>query len=72
MIVKCAECRDLICDFCRFYCFNGEWQRRRNHWVPVYIETGFCWVTMLPCDPDDECDCDSFYCFRADIKEGIK
>ncbi len=50
-----------ICDFCCFYCFNGEWDIRRGGWVSVYIDTGFCYVDMLPRDPEEACD--EFYCF---------
>jgi len=73
MKTLCDTCDDFtICDFCRFYNYNGEWEWLRDRWVQVYTEDGFCMVTMLPCDPYDDCDCDSYYCFRAKLESGIK
>lgn len=64
--VFCKSCEKeyLVCDFCRFHCFNGVFEWRRNSWQQVYDDRGFCWITMLSVDPEDEI-CEYFHCSLA-------
>ncbi len=58
---KCDSPYTAICDFCSFYCFNSEWVWLGQFWRSVYRGMGFCYVDMLPRDPEDTCE--EFYCF---------
>ena len=66
MATYCTHC-DVpytnICDFCSFYCFNPKWRKSDRGWMAIYNDEGFCYVDMLPHDPEDECD--EFYCFMV-------
>jgi hypothetical protein len=60
--IFCKDCDErwpIVCDFCWFYVFNGEWINGRI----VYTENGFCSLTKLPTDPYDGCE--QFHCFQA-------
>ena len=58
---KCDPPYTAICDFCSFYNFNPKWYKAGPYWRPGYVDEGFCYVDMLPHDPEGGCD--EFYCF---------
>jgi len=66
MTTFCKKCDPpyAICDFCAFYNFNPQWRKVGEFWRPVYVDEGFCYVDMMPRDPEEHCDCDEFYCFQ--------
>lgn len=71
MVILCENCDPpytIICDFCWYHCFNGQWEIRRDQWVQVHTDDSFCWLTMLPADPIDSCG--NFHCrFKMEKKE---
>ena len=71
---KCDPPYTAICDFCAFYCFNPQWYKAGPFWQQGYVNEGFCYVDMLPKDPEDSCDNGEFYCFMIKKygKEKIK
>ena len=51
---KCSDDCYPICDFCKYYRFNGDE-------CGCYIGEGFCNLCQEPRDPWEGCD--DFYCF---------
>ena len=46
-----------LCDFCKYYNFNGDDEG-------CYTEDGWCTLHNKPSEPIDECE--DFYCFLVD------
>lgn len=56
-MIKCnGYCDSLICDFCKFYNFNGR--------DGVYVNRGWCKLLHKRKAPGDGCK--RFHCFRAE------
>ena len=56
--IFCPSCDgDIICDFCKYFSFNPDNDRRKS-----YTGDGFCNLKKEKKDPWDGCD--SFICFN--------
>lgn len=60
MPVFCESCYTTVCDFCRFYAFNGD----KNG---SYTGDGRCLLHDKPMEPGDGCD--DFHCNHAPLGE---
>jgi len=71
MLVFCENCDlrwAIVCDFCKFYYYNGQWVISKNDILRnVYTEDGFCILSGMPEDPHDGCI--DFHCFKATNKD---
>ena len=61
MATYCGTCLGEICDFCKWYDFNGDEDG-------CYTGDGYCRLLKVQCDPDDGFGCPDFFCNCA--KEG--
>jgi len=59
-MIMCSECYTAVCDFCKFYNFNGKHSGRRV----VYVSRGWCKLLHKRRDPGDQCK--RFHCFKAE------
>jgi len=51
----CDDCDIAICDFCKYYDFNGN--------NGCYMGEGYCNFHKQKRDPNEQCE--DFHCFRA-------
>jgi len=61
-MIKCSECSDkytAVCDFCKFFNFNGKDNGKRI----VYVNRGWCKLLHKRKDPGDGCK--RFHCFNV-------
>jgi hypothetical protein len=61
LCLKCDKYSQ-ICDYCKFFLFNGEDTGGKHG--PVYVDKGCCGLHFLRSDPWDGCE--YFYCHMAD------
>lgn len=64
MAVLCQKCDKKyysVCDFCKYYQFNGEDVGGKHG--PIYVDKGCCGFHFLRSDPGDGCE--YFHCVHA-------
>jgi len=62
---KCDARSPAVCDFCRYYQFNGE--DRGGRYGSVYVDKGFCEYHQRREDPEGGCD--DFHCKHRQAEE---
>jgi len=60
------ECRP-ICDFCRFFNYNG-YGEAHGFENAIYVGNGYCVFYEHPVDPEDGYECQDFICTNYKVE----